>query len=103
MTNPKEAKRQSARVALLNQDANPNQERITKIKQWHIDQAIADTKPVATLNITVTAAGTIVTQGVCIEKEHAQAMLVELQAVIRRIQSQIITEDQPALQLVRRA
>jgi hypothetical protein len=95
-------KKQSARLSLLATDYNPSQERIAKIKRWHIDQAVSEARPVATLNISITAAGEIVTQGVCIEQEHAQAFLAELQAVARRIKAQI-RKPHPTLSLVRSA
>ena len=96
------APRASARLALLKISHNLDHERTTTIKQWHINQAISDAKPVATLNIAITAQGSIVTQGVCIEEEHAQAMLQELAAITRRIKTQI-RHQRPALSLVRRA
>jgi hypothetical protein len=95
-------RQQSARVALLSKEPSPSLERINKIKQWHIDQAIADTKPVATLNLSITACGRIITQGVCIEEEHAQVFLGELHAVITRIQSQL-RPSEPVVKLVRSA
>lgn len=94
----KKAPRTGARVALLNVVPDANKERIAAIKQWHIDQAIGDTKPVALLAIAITASGEIVTQGVHIEPEHAQAMLPELGRITATINDQL-RPSKPAVPL----
>ena len=89
-------------MALLDKPFAPNRERIQKIKQWHIDQAIAETQPVAALHVCITADNRVVTHGVCIEEEHAQVFIAELHAIIARIESQL-PKPQAALKLVRTA
>lgn len=56
----------------------PHPERIQKIRRWHIDEATGETQSVATLNISVTAAGQIRSTAVAIEREHALVILSEL-------------------------
>lgn len=92
MGKKKTAPNDGARVALLNIVPDPNQERIAAIKQWYVSQAIGDNKPVAVLNIAIMADGEMVTQGVHLEPEHAQAMLPEL----ARIQDSITEQLRPA-------
>lgn len=102
MKNKQQSRKKSALVHVLNKETDPNLERIAKIKHWHIEQAISDIRPVATLNLTITSCGTVITKGLCIEEAQAQVLILEMQDIIARIKSQLRPAE-PAIMLVRSA
>lgn len=68
-----------------------NQERVAKIRQWHQKQANmhSGSESVATLNISITAAGEIQSAGVAIEPEHALIMLPELERLAAMLRDHV--------------
>lgn len=65
----------SAIVQLEAVTGQANSERVAKIRKWHIDQAISDSKPVAMINFTLTESGEIESRAILVEEAHAKVML----------------------------
>lgn len=72
-------------VAHLKPAEGASPERVAKLRQWHIDQAISDDKPVAIINFTLTASGEVKSRAVLVEEEHAQVMLPAMVDAIKEL------------------
>jgi hypothetical protein len=71
----------------------PNPQRVAALKQWHIDQAISELKPVAIINITLTACGQVSTKGIGLEPEHARVMLPALEEAALQLRQEVGRPD----------
>jgi len=72
-------------VAHLKPATEVSAERVAKLRQWHIDQAISDEKPVAIINFTVTASGEVKSRAVLVEEEHAQVLLPAMVEAVKEL------------------
>lgn len=88
MTRQQQPARQGNVVALNPTALQPSRTRLDVIQQWHQDKAACQQdKAVAAIHISITAAGVLQTEGVCIEPEHAQAILEAIPNLISRLET----------------
>jgi hypothetical protein len=81
---------EEAELSTVKSMCESDAERVETIRRWHIDQVVsAKVTTVALLNIAVNFDGEIRTNGLCIEREHAQIMLPELRRLIRQIEAEV--------------
>lgn len=73
----------------------PNPQRVAALKQWHIDQAISEAKPVAIINFTLAANGEISSKSIGLEPEHAKVMLPALEDAAQKLRDQVGEEAPP--------
>lgn len=76
-----------------------NPQRVAALKQWHIDQAISESKPVAIINFTLTADGSINTRAIGLEPEHAKVMLPALEEAAQQLREQVGDQEHPVVPL----
>lgn len=89
MRNNRPALTRQGNVVRLEQvrETEPHPDRVKHVRQWHIDQALCQDPPIATINVSITESGEIHAVGLAIEPEHAQIMLPELERITTMIRS----------------
>lgn len=75
--------------------AAPHPERLEAMRQWHQEKAFHDDQDLAAVHISITADGSIKTEGICMEPVHAQAMLAAIPKLIERLQSAAGIQPRP--------
>lgn len=87
----------------------PHPDRLAAMQEWHQDKAASANQDVAAIHMSITTTGTVKTEGVGMEPEHALALLNALPKVIARLEivagvaPQRVKEPAAVYQLVRRA
>lgn len=93
MTGRQVRQRQGNVVPLNRPPIEPSHERLNAIQRWHRGQAESEAHTVASLNISITVTGTMRIEGICIEPEHATAMLLAIPAIRQRLVCEISGES----------
>jgi hypothetical protein len=73
---------------------DPHPDRAKRIRQWHIDRATSDTRPVALVAVHITNDGQLRTDAVAVDPEHAAVMaqeLIDLAAHLRKVAAERMT------------
>jgi hypothetical protein len=78
-------KRQSNVIQLDAKIPAPHPERLDVMRKWHQDKAAADSQALAAIHLSLTEFGTIKTEGVNVEPEHAKALLDALPRLAARL------------------
>jgi hypothetical protein len=92
----RERQQQGAVRSLSAGVVGPDPQRVAALKQWHIDQAISEAKPVAIINFTLTADGQITGRAIGLEPEHAKVMLPAIEEAAQQLRDQVGDQDTQA-------
>jgi hypothetical protein len=64
----------------------PHPGRLRAMRQWHQARAASLDQDLAAIHISITADGSIKTEGICMEPVHAQALLEAVPRLVERLQ-----------------
>lgn len=67
-------------------DLDPHPDRARRIRQWHIERASSDTRPVALAAVHITENGRLNTDVVGVEPEHAHIIASELRELAKQLE-----------------
>lgn len=78
-------------------DLDPHPDRARRIRQWHIERATSDTRPVALAAIHITEHGRLNTDVVGVDPAHAQIMASELRELAQQLERMAIDTSRTRL------